>query len=477
MTALPSSTPVGVIGAGTMGAGIAQVAAEAGHPVVLYDMAAGAAEAGRARIEAGLAKLAARGKRTSDHVAETMARISASEAFEDLASVGLAVEAIVEKRDAKSGLFARLEDLLSADAILASNTSSISISAISAGLSRPERLVGMHFFNPAPVMKLVEVVSGLATAPEVATTVADTAEAWGKVTVRVASTPGFIVNRIARPFYGEALDLLEAGRCDAATLDAILTEGAGFRMGPAALMDLIGHDVNYAVTTSVFEATFQDPRYRPSHLQRELVAAGWLGRKSGRGLYDHSEAGKLTSPSDFVPVDAAAVDDFDFAQGGTCGGVAILPGDGHSATWLSAERGVPVLAYDLIPDGVQCRRLALASSPGVAEAVTERFAATCLKAGMTATRLADGPGLPVARVLAMLANEAFDLVQRGGATAADADLAMVQGVNYPQGPIAWAEQIGLGRLAGVLDAMVAETGDPRYRVSPGLRLAALRAAA
>lgn len=477
MTALTVDTSVAIIGAGTMGAGIAQVAAEAGHPVLLYDMADGAAEGGRNRIETGLVKLVERGKRTDKERADVMGRITATDRLDALSSAGLAIEAIVEDQAVKTEVFRQLESLLSDEAILSSNTSSLSISAISAGLARPERLVGMHFFNPAPVMKLVEVVTGLATAEGVADTVYDTAQAWGKTAVRATSTPGFIVNRIARPFYAEALDILETKRCDAATLDTVMTEGAGFRMGPLALMDLIGHDVNFAVTTSVFEETFHDPRYRPSHVQRELVATGWLGRKSGRGFYDYADGVTGSADHGVDPGEATAIPDFDFMAGGSADGVGIWPGDGHSAAWLASESGVPVLVYDLIPSKVVSKRLAFSTSRSVPDAVVRRFATTCLEAGLIPTRLADGAGLPVARTLAMLANEAFDLTLRGGSTVEDVDRAMVHGVNYPVGPIDWATSIGLTRLVAILDALNTETGDPRYRASAGLRQAALENAA
>lgn len=286
--ALSKSAVVAVIGAGAMGAGIAQIAAQAGHPVRLLDLQPGAAAQAIARIRSTLAKLAEKGKLTVDAAAAAGERLVAVESHGELAGSALVIEAIVERLDVKRQLFAQLEAFVTADCILATNTSSISVTAVAAGLQHPGRVVGMHFFNPAPLMALVEVVSGLATEPEVAATVHDTALAWRKKPVHTRSTPGFIVNRVARPFYAEGLRLLHEQAADPATIDAVMREAGGFRMGPFELMDLIGHDVNFAVTRSVFEAYFGDPRFAPSLIQQELVNAGRLGRKSGRGFYDYA---------------------------------------------------------------------------------------------------------------------------------------------------------------------------------------------
>jgi len=277
-----SDTPLVVVGAGIMGAGIAQIAAQAGHPVHLHDVRPGAAAEACTRLRGTLEGLVAKGKLTSDVAAATLARITPIDQLQQAAGARIAIEAIVEDLATKRALFRDLEALLADDAILATNTSSISVTAIANGLKHPGRLVGMHFFNPVPLMKLVEVISGLHTDASVAEAVFDLAAAWGKVPVHARSTPGFIVNRIARPFYAEALALLHERAATPQQIDACL-RAAGFRMGPCELMDLIGHDTNFAVTNSVYAAQFFDKRYMPSGVQRELVEGGLLRTGLGPG--------------------------------------------------------------------------------------------------------------------------------------------------------------------------------------------------
>ncbi|NWG75796.1 MAG: 3-hydroxyacyl-CoA dehydrogenase, partial [Rubrivivax sp.] len=280
--------PVLVVGAGIMGAGIAQVAAQAGHPVRLFDVRDGAAADAKRRLAATLDGLVAKGKLAADAAQAALARIEPAASLDAATDAKLVVEAIVEDLDAKRALFRQLEGLVGADAVLATNTSSISVTAIANGLARPQRVVGMHFFNPVPLMKLVEVVSGLRTDAAVAEAIFELSKVWGKVPVHATSTPGFIVNRIARPYYAEALALLHERAATPQVLDACL-RAAGFRMGPCELMDLIGHDTNFAVTRSVYEANFHDKRYVPSLVQAEMVAGGLLGRKSGRGFYAYPD--------------------------------------------------------------------------------------------------------------------------------------------------------------------------------------------
>ncbi len=379
---------VGVIGAGAMGAGIAQVAAAAGHRVVLADAMPSSVERARAGHAKAMARDVEKARRTQEDADAVIARISYVEgadpshlaAFEPC---GLVIEAVVEDLAIKRALFRSLEGVVSRDAVLASNTSSLSIAALAGACEHGERMIGVHFFNPAPVMPLVEIVPALTTDASLVPTTRALVDAWGKTTVIASDTPGFIVNRVARPFYGESLRLHEEGVADCATIDWAMREIGGFRMGPFELMDFIGNDINYAVTSSVFEAMSYDPRYKPALQQRRLVEAGWLGRKSGRGYYDY-------------------------------------------------------------------RDNAVAPSPNTDRALGERI---------------------VQRVLAMLINEAVDAVHLRVASAADIELAMTRGVNYPRGLLAWGDEIGADHVLATLSALHAEYGEDRYRPSVRLRRA------
>ena len=290
---------VGVVGAGAMGRGIAQVAAAAGHRVLLSDADAAVVDRARDTIRAGLARDVTKGRTDQPRADALLSRIESvgatADGFGAFSECGIVIEAVVEDLVVKRALVAALEQVVARDAILATNTSSLSIAAIGAATTHADRVVGMHFFNPAPLMALVEIVPAITTAPEISERTRALAAEWGKTTVVASDTPGFIVNRVARPFYGEALRLLEEGLADVATIDWALRE-TGFRMGPFELMDLIGNDVNYAVTSSVFEGMFYDPRYRPSLIQRRLVDAGLLGRKRERGYYDYRAGAPTPEP-------------------------------------------------------------------------------------------------------------------------------------------------------------------------------------
>jgi 3-hydroxybutyryl-CoA dehydrogenase len=472
MSPLDKTVSIGIVGAGTMGAGIAQVALVAGHPVILFDAIDGAAANGRERIHQDLAKLVSRGKMDETTAERALGRLAVASSLGDFAATGLVIEAIVEDLEVKRKLFAEIEAIVSASTLLATNTSSISVTAIARDLKKPERFVGMHFFNPAPVMKLVEVISGVATGAQAAQIVLDTAAAWGKIAVTAKSTPGFIVNRVARPFYAEALRLFEEGVTDAATLDALMTEGAGFRMGPFALMDLIGHDVNYAVSKSVFDAFYQEPRFRPSLIQLELVNAGHLGQKSGRGFYDYSAQAQKPVPVDDRPIlsDETSTGDLRPGEAGEIDGVTVTPTDGRRAAAIASASGRPAIVFDYF-DTETTRRLAYAASPDVPLSVRAEFAATMSRHGVLTTHIPDWPGLIVFRTLAMLANEGFEAVTQGVASEAAVDAAMLYGVNYPKGPMTWSREIGLKRIVSILDNISTLTGDPRYRTSLGLRIA------
>jgi len=389
------ASPVAVIGAGAMGSGIAQIAAQAGHPVHLVDAVEGAASAARDRLAAMLAGLARKGRITLEQAESATANLHVSgsgpDSVADLPPCALVIEAIREDLGDKQTLFAALARSQPARTLFASNTSSLDITAIAAAVPHPERVLGLHFFNPPPLMRLVEVIHGKETSDESLTAATELMMAWGKTTVRCTSTPGFIVNRVARPFYGEAQRMVEAGVADAATIDLAMREVGGFRMGPMELTDLIGQDVNLAVGTSVWEQTGHDERYAPTAFQRRLVADGRLGRKSGHGVFRYDAAGQ---------------------------------------------------PQDVSPD-------------------------TALAAALT-----KGPILtnPVGRTLAMLVNEAVDLVARGEASAEDVDTAMQLGTNYPKGPIAWGAEIGFDVIAEQLSELEAAFPGGRYRPSPALSL-------
>lgn len=510
MAALEKNSIVAVIGSGAMGAGIAQVAAAAGYRVKLYDTRPEAVSKALADIARMYGKLAEKGRMTADEALAATARLQAAGSLADVADAALVVEAIVENLDVKRSVFAELEALVAEDCILATNTSSISVTAIAARLRCPQRLVGMHFFNPVPLMALVEVISGLATSEAVAATVYDTAAVWGKKPVHAKSTPGFIVNRVARPFYAEGWRLLSEQAGDPATIDAVLREAGGFRMGPFELMDLIGHDVNFSVTQSVFGAYFNDPRFTPSVLQQEMVNAGFLGRKSGRGFYAYGEgavapvaqAEAAQSKPDVVTLSSAIGGDGrghsgivhtlvqrleqsgitvssrvllegqsqDTAPALHCNGAAIYLTDGRSATQRAHDNQHPdTVLFDLALDYASAKRIALARADQCSDSAYTAVVGLFQAAGFTVTRLDDVPGMAVMRTVAMLANEAADAVNQGVCTAAAVDIAMQKGVNYPRGPLAWADDVSISHIVTVLQNLASGYGEDRYRVSPLLR--------
>jgi len=420
---------VAVIGAGTMGSGIAQVAAQAGHAVVLFDTRKEAVDKALAGLRKTLDKLVEKGKFTSAEGDAIFSRIAPSTDLKDLTSSGLVIEAIIEDLVIKKKLFADLESILSADAILATNTSSLSVTAIAAACTKPERFIGLHFFNPAPILPLVEVVPGLATDSALAPRMSALMRAWGKIPVMCKDTPGFIVNRVARPFYGEAIRIFEEGIADMPTIDAAM-KSVGFKMGPFELMDLIGNDINFTVTKTVWEAFFFDPRYKPSLTQQRQVESGRLGRKTGRGYYSYDANGAIQTSAGAPQTSAGALVEDPAVKGAMAAGS--LRSSGDPAEVYQATGSHP-------------------ASVNPAEVLTSEI---------------------VERVLAMLINEAADALFWQVAAAKDIDLAMTKGVNYPKGLLAWANEKGAPHWLVVLERLQATYREDRYRPSPLLRSSA-----
>ncbi|MGA4943945.1 3-hydroxyacyl-CoA dehydrogenase [Streptomyces cinereoruber] len=463
---------VAVVGTGTMGQGIAQVALVAGHPVRLYDSAPGRAGEAVAALTARLDRLVEKGRLDAGAREAAVGRLHAAGELAELADAALVIEAIVEDLTVKRRLFADLEEVVAGDAVLATNTSSLSVTAIAGGLRLPGRFVGLHFFNPAPLLPLVEVVSGFATDPDVATRAYETVKGWGKTPVRCADTPGFIVNRVARPFYAEALRVYEEGGADPATIDAALRESGGFRMGPFELTDLIGQDVNEAVTRSVWDSFHQDPKFTPSLAQRRLVESGRLGRKTGHGWFPYAEGAERPEPHTAPPAKAperiTVRGDLEpaeplvglFEEAGIKvrrkagdgyiqlpGGAQLSLADGETSFEYPDEE---IIYFDLALDYARASRIVLSTGEHTSPESLAEAVGLFQALGKQVSVIGDVPGMIVARTVAMLADLAADAVDRGVATAEDVDTAMRLGVNYPLGPLEWAGKVGHARVRGLL---------------------------
>ncbi|MGA4977414.1 3-hydroxyacyl-CoA dehydrogenase [Streptomyces cinereoruber] len=463
---------VAVVGTGTMGQGIAQVALVAGHPVRLYDSAPGRAGEAVAALTARLDRLVEKGRLDAGAREAAVGRLHAAGELAELADAALVIEAIVEDLTVKRRLFADLEEVVAGDAVLATNTSSLSVTAIAGGLRLPGRFVGLHFFNPAPLLPLVEVVSGFATDPDVATRAYETVKGWGKTPVRCADTPGFIVNRVARPFYAEALRVYEESGADPATIDAALRESGGFRMGPFELTDLIGQDVNEAVTRSVWDSFHQDPKFTPSLAQRRLVESGRLGRKTGHGWFPYAEGAErpepYTAPPAKAPERITVRGDLEpaeplvglFEEAGIKvrrkagdgyiqlpGGAQLSLADGETSFEYPDEE---IIYFDLALDYARASRIVLSTGEHTSPESLAEAVGLFQALGKQVSVIGDVPGMIVARTVAMLADLAADAVDRGVATAEDVDTAMRLGVNYPLGPLEWAGKVGHARVRGLL---------------------------
>ncbi|MEV5949608.1 3-hydroxyacyl-CoA dehydrogenase [Streptomyces sp. NPDC051993] len=494
-SAIAPSRTVAVVGTGTMGQGIAQVALVAGHRVRLHDAAPGRAREAADAIAGRLGRLVDKGRLADADREAALARLHPAEDLAELADAALVIEAVLEQLPVKQELFTALEGVVGEDCLLATNTSSLSVTAIAGALRNPGRFVGLHFFNPAPLLPLVEVVSGFATEEAAATRAYETAKAWGKTPVRCTDTPGFIVNRIARPFYAEAFAVYEERGADAATIDAVLRECGGFRMGPFELTDLIGQDVNEAVTRSVWESFFHSPKFTPSLAQRRLVESGLHGRKSGRGWYAYEASGALaqgdgrgephTAPPAEAPAAVTVVGDLGPARELVAmmteagidvktvndGGPYIeLPGDGQlvPADGKTSVEFADVVYFDLALDYRGATRIALSASEDTSERALTEAVGLFQKLGKEVSVIGDVPGMIVARTVAMLADFAADAVAKGVATAEDIDTAMRLGVNYPLGPVEWNRRLGPDWAYDLLSALHERCPTGRY--APSLAL-------
>ena len=483
---------VAVVGAGTMGIGIAQLAAMHGHPTYVFDVDASKIHNALADLQAQLSKRVQNGKMTQQLLESTLANLMVAEDIQQLADAGLIIEAIVEKKEVKQNLFQQLAAICPEQTILASNTSSISITAIASAIPYPERVIGLHFFNPAPVMKLVEVIRGLKTSETIADAVFNLMEFWKKVPVRAKSTPGFIVNRVARPYYAEAFRALQENATTPEQLDYIMRECGRFAMGPCELTDLIGQDVNFSVTQSVYQEFFYEPRYRPSLIQKELVDAGCYGRKSGQGFYDYTQA--KPAPVYELPVcyakslntlkvivrgewqhskaliqrmqQAAHLElSFQAAEQNE-----IIIGDLSLRLSLgeSAELAYPhdlVVLMDWHADWANAQAIPVVASPACSEEQLQAVELFFIGMNVIPIWSKDHPGLYVIRSIAMLVNEACEAVLHHIASEQDIDSAMKYGVNYPCGPFQWANKIGYYTILQILENMYHIYGEDRYRTS------------
>lgn len=489
---------LGVVGAGAMGRGIAQLFAQAGHVVKLYDTAPAAVEAARASIGETLAKLAEKGRISAQEHQQILDRIQPTESLGELAPCDLVIEAVIEQLEVKKRLFAELESIVDPQAILATNTSSLSVTSIAAACARPQRVAGYHFFNPVPLMKVVEVIQGTRTDPATLQTMLALTARTTHAAVIAADTPGFLINHAGRGYGTEALRLLSEGVADVATIDLILREqvvfeGGGFRLGPFELLDLTGLDVSHPVMESIYRQFYEEPRFRPSALAALRMAGGLLGRKSGEGFYRYPRATETpavpvlgTQPTLSVWIapgpDQERLGQLVLALGGRLDAqtrpaaeslclVAPLGQDASTATVEAGLSGERVIAIDtLFPfEARACKRRVLmrtpATNPALADAASRFFAGD----GAAVSLIRDSAGFVAQRVVAMVVAVSCEIAQQRIASPADIDLAVRLGLGYPVGPLSMGDAVGARRIAAILDGMQSCSGDPRYRPSLWLR--------
>lgn len=486
---------LGVVGAGAMGSGIAQVAATGGMQVTILDQDPAAVTRALEQICARIARLVEKGRIDPESGRQAQGRLAAGAGLADLAGCDLVVEAIVERLEAKQQLFTELEAHVAAHAILASNTSSLSIGAIARACRRPERVAGMHFFNPVPVMKLVELIAAPRTAPWVLPLLEEAARRMGRTPVAVRDMPGFLVNLGGRPYAQEALHILNEGVADAAMIDVVM-QAWGFPLGPFALMDLTGMDVNFPVSEIVHAGFFGEPRLRSTPRHRQMREAGLLGRKTGQGFYRYDDAGKPldaipAAPAPAAPAARVVLPEPEAEPAAALAallaeaGVEVLPRDdgrapllaallGEDATSAALRLGVdPARLVALDPLGPLDRCVTLMMPPGSAPGPAAGLAAALVRTGRSVAVIGDSPGFIGQRIVAMIANLGCEMAQMGLAAPEDIDRAMTLGLNYPAGPLELAARIGPRRVLRILENLQAITGDMRYRPSLWLRRRAL----
>ena len=485
---------VAVVGAGAMGRGIAQIAAQAGSQVLLFDAQSAACQKARESIIAQWGKLAEKGRLSADLVQQYTRQLQCVDSLQALSACDLVIEAIVERLDIKQSVFAELEAVVRDDAVLASNTSSLSVTAIAAKLKRPQRVAGYHFFNPVPLMKVVEVIPGLKTDPEVCERLSEYAREMGHTSVMAQDTPGFIVNHAGRGYGTEALRLVSEGVTDFVTTDRILKDQVGFKLGPFELFDLTGLDVSHPVMESIYHQYFEEPRYRPNVIAAQRMAGGVVGRKVGEGFYRYEASGMVVPPEPPVPVMAdlppvwvssRAARRADLFQLLKDLGATIETGASPSAQALClvaplgfdvttvavVERLDPsrTVGIDLLmPDNATKRRV-LATNPATRADMRDAAHALFARDGKAVSVIRDSGGFVTQRVVANIVNIACDICQQGICSPQDLELAVTLGLGYPMGPLALGDKLGPDNLLETLFNLQTVYGDPRYRPSPWLR--------
>ena len=460
---------LGVVGAGTMGAGIAQLACLGGFETHLHDPVPGALEAGRERLQAALNKGVERELWSERDASEAGARLHMAGSESDLAGCGLVIEAAPEDLELKRALFGRLAEVCGPSAVLATNTSSLSVTAIAAEVERPERVCGMHFFNPPALMRLVEIVAGEETSEDALTIATEAVRAMGREPIQAADGIGFVANRCARPFGLDALRLYGDGIASHEQIDRIVRLGGGFRMGPFELMDLVGVDVGFEVSKSFWEQSFHEPRWQPHPIQARMVAAGRHGRKVGRGYYEYRDgAYRPEDPPPPEPV-AGAEEMASGMDGEVVEGIGFRAIRLERGSLATLAPGADAVGFVALPNVADAALVELTRSTSTSERTTAAAERFFTGLGKHVEWVEDAPSLVLGRIVFQIVNEAAFAVQQGVASGRDVDTAMLLGFNWPRGPFQWARAIGSGRVAMALDALRSELGEERYRAAPLLR--------